>query len=82
MWLHRRSEEPSPTRVACYWAKPKLAGVCKELIKAKDLVKRNSKQAAPLPDNNQFLERIMDEAQREGLDQCFSKCGPLTTGGP
>ncbi|XP_072385673.1 uncharacterized protein [Diabrotica undecimpunctata] len=27
MWLHRRSEEPSPTEVACYWAKSKLSKV-------------------------------------------------------
>lgn len=27
MWLHRRSEEPSPTEVACYWKKSKLSKV-------------------------------------------------------
>ncbi|KAB0802565.1 hypothetical protein PPYR_04751 [Photinus pyralis] len=27
MWLHRRSEEPSPTDVESYWRKSKLAGV-------------------------------------------------------
>ncbi|XP_030757972.1 uncharacterized protein LOC115883713 [Sitophilus oryzae] len=27
MWLHRRSEEPSPTEVACCWAKSKLSKV-------------------------------------------------------
>jgi len=26
MWLHRRSEEPSPTDTICYWKKSKLAG--------------------------------------------------------
>lgn len=27
MWVHRRSEEPAPTDVQCYWKKSKLAGV-------------------------------------------------------
>lgn len=27
MWLHRRSEEPSPTETECYWKKSKLSGV-------------------------------------------------------
>lgn len=26
MWLHRSTEEPSPTDVKCYWKKSKLAG--------------------------------------------------------
>lgn len=26
-WLHRRSEEPSPTEVLCYWKKSKLSNV-------------------------------------------------------
>lgn len=40
MWLHRRSEEPSPTEKKCYWAKPKLAtiGTTTKFIKAKDIV--------------------------------------------
>lgn len=27
MWVHRRSETPSPTEVECYWKKPKLSSV-------------------------------------------------------
>lgn len=27
MWLHRRSEEPAPTEISCYWAKSKLSKV-------------------------------------------------------
>ncbi|XP_050314809.1 uncharacterized protein LOC126749172 [Anthonomus grandis grandis] len=27
VWLHRRSEEPSPTDVACYWSRSKLSRV-------------------------------------------------------
>ncbi|CAG5020930.1 unnamed protein product [Parnassius apollo] len=37
MWLHRRSEEPSPTEKKCYWAKPKLATIGTKFIKAKDM---------------------------------------------
>lgn len=39
-WLHRGSEEPSPTEKKCYWAKPKLAtiGSTMKFIKAKDMV--------------------------------------------
>lgn len=40
MWLHRRSEEESPTEKKFYWAKPKMAtiGTTTKFIKAKDLV--------------------------------------------
>lgn len=27
MWVHRRSEDPSPTEVQCYWKKSVLSGV-------------------------------------------------------
>lgn len=27
MWMHRRTEEPSPTEVTSYWKKPRLSGV-------------------------------------------------------
>ena len=39
MWLHRRSEEPSPTSVVSYWQKPKLSeiGSSIKFILAKDI---------------------------------------------
>ncbi|TGZ52774.1 Uncharacterized protein DBV15_11266 [Temnothorax longispinosus] len=38
MWIHRRSEDPSPTDVQCYWKKPVLAniGTPRQFIEAKD----------------------------------------------
>lgn len=27
MWTHRRSEDPTPTEVACYWRKSRLSGI-------------------------------------------------------
>ena len=27
MWIHRRSEDPAPTEVACYWKKSCLSSV-------------------------------------------------------
>mgnify|MGYP005985508615 CR=1 FL=1 len=29
MWVHRRSEEPAPTEVECYWRKSRLASVAR-----------------------------------------------------
>lgn len=39
--LYRRSEEPSPTSIACYWQKPELSEVGSNIkfIKIKDILK-------------------------------------------
>ncbi|TGZ52775.1 Uncharacterized protein DBV15_11267 [Temnothorax longispinosus] len=38
MWIYRRTEDPSPTDVQCYWKKPVLAnvGTVRQFIEAKD----------------------------------------------
>ncbi|KAK4882184.1 hypothetical protein RN001_005503 [Aquatica leii] len=42
MWTHRRSEDPTPTEVACYWKKSRLSGIGTVLkyIEAEKLTKK------------------------------------------
>lgn len=44
MYIHRKSEERSPTEVECYWKRPKLSGVGTTLkyITAKSMSKKNT----------------------------------------
>lgn len=41
-WIHRRSEQPAPTSIECYWKKPKMAGIgtTVKFIEANKLGKR------------------------------------------
>ncbi|KAL4708297.1 hypothetical protein ACJJTC_007703 [Scirpophaga incertulas] len=56
MWLHRRSEQPACTEIACYWIKPKLSQIGSQLkfIKAKDM---GSKKKSLLGIINTFMFR-------------------------
>ena len=67
MWMHRRSEEPEPTSIECYWKKPRLAQLDKNLstIKAKDLckIKNKNKQTS---DSQIFFSSISEQL-------CFRK---------
>lgn len=46
-WLHRRTEEASPTSVECYWQKPKLAKIGNTIrtILIKDMTGKSTKQS-------------------------------------
>lgn len=80
MWLHRRSEEPACTEVACYWMKPKLSQVGSQLkfMKAKDM--SNTRQPgsstaslAPTDDmmigsNERFLQSVVKKSTELGID--------------
>lgn len=62
-WIHRRTEEPAPTSIACYWKKPKLSevGTSIKYKKILDVVPSGSVAIADHFDKRQetFLERIL-----------------------
>ena len=60
MWVHRRSEEPCPTKVKSYWKRPKLTEIGKSLkcITTKDF---SSKREIPEVDpENRFLNKFIE----------------------
>lgn len=71
MWVHRRSEEPSCTSVACYWQKSKLSkvGSAIKFISAKDLAKENNRVAKDtIPKGNLILDEFFEEAKKRKLE--------------
>lgn len=58
-WLHRRSEEPSPTDVQCYWKKSKLSRTNKEFLKCSDFP---GKIVSPSGLTNNFLSKVVERA--------------------
>lgn len=62
MWLHRRSEEPAPTEVVCYWKKPALShvGSTEKFIKAENIGKKIIQTITALPDTDGFFEEVVD----------------------
>jgi len=73
MWIHRRSEEPAPTSVTCYWKRSTLSsiGTSKKFITAKEL--SNSKQSASQFDNTNFLEKLVGIAKERKLDNQITR---------
>lgn len=61
MWLHRRSEEPAPTSVSCYWKKAVLAqvGTNIKFIKAESIGKPLKKPEIRIPSTAGFLEETV-----------------------
>ncbi|KAL4702604.1 hypothetical protein ACJJTC_016080 [Scirpophaga incertulas] len=76
MWLHRRSEQPACTEIACYWIKPKLSQIGSQLkfIKAKDMgSKKNRFSATSTPScldssNTSFLQSVIEKSTELGID--------------
>lgn len=68
MWVHRRSEEPSCTSVACYWMKSKLSrvGTSLKYMTAKDL----SNGRPSLSSDNGVLEKFLVEGKKRKLNNC------------
>lgn len=62
MWLHRRSEEPAPTEVVCYWKKSSLSQVGSEekFIEATHIGKKLKQTTAIIPDTTGFLEEVIE----------------------
>lgn len=61
MFIHRKSEQQSPTEVECYWKKPRLSGVVTSLrcITAKSLTKKKVETRIQPENSIHFLNSIM-----------------------
>jgi len=74
MWLHRRSSEPSPTEIQCYWRKSVLSSAATS-IKIKTA--QESGYKTPLDesnlDNSNFLSKIVKQAEEKQLDSQLSR---------
>jgi len=70
IWLHRRSSEPSPTEIQCYWRKSVLSSAATS-IKCKT-AQEISEYKTPLDesnlDNSNFLSKIVKQAEEKQLD--------------
>ncbi|KAF5286925.1 hypothetical protein FQA39_LY00458 [Lamprigera yunnana] len=68
MWIHRRSEEPPCTAVACYWKKSKLSRVGSSLkyMTAKEL----SNGPPSLLSNSSVFDKFLDMGRKRKLDNC------------
>lgn len=60
MWLHRRSEEPAPTEVECYWRKSKLAGVGTKL---KFITVKDFGAVPPITRQQSFLDQFIEKSK-------------------
>lgn len=63
MWLHRRSEEPSPTDIECYWRKSILSQVGSSIkfIMVKDF--QSNKEVSTVTKNFNTLEEFVKRTQ-------------------
>ncbi|CAG9570886.1 unnamed protein product [Danaus chrysippus] len=71
MWTHRRSEDPTPTEVACYWKKSRLSGIGTVIkyIEAEKLTKKTSDTLVDnLPDNSTFLQEVIQFAKNHQIN--------------
>lgn len=61
MFIHRKSEQQSPTEEECYWKKPRLSGVGTSLrcITAKSLSKKKVETRIQPENSIHFLNSIM-----------------------
>ncbi|KAJ8963991.1 hypothetical protein NQ314_005203 [Rhamnusium bicolor] len=82
MWLHRRSEEPAPTTVACYWKKPILAqvGSTIKFIKAEALGKPLKKPSIQIPTTTTFLEEVLQMSKKHDYICPFFNHSTLPSG--
>lgn len=83
LWLHRRSSEPAPTSVKCYWKKSKLSqvGSSIKIMPLADMSKRSQKPRN-FPSADNFVDRVIEEiAKRKSNFQltrhCISAQNPL-----
>lgn len=66
MWLHRRSEEPAPTEVVCYWKKAALSQVGSEekFIEAENIGKKTKQYLLTMPDASGFFEAVLEATSK------------------
>lgn len=69
MWVHRRSEEPSPTSVECYWKKSTLSkvGTTLKFIRLEQLCKKRAIKQASKPE---LLQEFLQEAKKRKVQNC------------
>lgn len=62
MWLHRRSEEPAPTTIVCYWKKSVLSqvGSTVKLIKSENIGKALKKTPISSVNTDGFLNEVVE----------------------
>lgn len=62
MWLHRRSEEPAPTSLVCYWRKSVLSkvGTNIKFIKAVDIGRKVKQTVVDVSKSDVFLNEVLD----------------------
>lgn len=72
MWIHRRSEDPAPTEIACYWKKSRLSGVGTALkyVEVKDMgiQKVLRLKETSISDNSTFLSDVLQLAENKQID--------------
>ncbi|XP_050294325.1 uncharacterized protein LOC126734668 [Anthonomus grandis grandis] len=73
MWLHRRSEEPSPTEITCYWAKSKLSkvGTSIKFITLKEFGAKE--ELASDEESTNFLEEVLKRGSETDSDSQLLK---------
>ncbi|XP_061706708.1 uncharacterized protein LOC133517409 [Cydia pomonella] len=63
-WLQKRSAEPSPTSIQCYWTKPSLKRALDKPLMCKDLAKGEVAERGPK--DPLVLKRLRQEATKHG----------------
>ncbi|KAG5867717.1 hypothetical protein JTB14_018479 [Gonioctena quinquepunctata] len=72
MWVHRRSEEPSPTDITSYWMRPQLSavGTSTKVITAADFSKtRGAYHPSTSASATTFMEQIVAIGLREKVPE-------------
>lgn len=78
-WVFRKSDNPSPTEVECYWKKPlmKNVGTTKKFIEVSELCNNRKSPVDPnLPDNlktTAFFNKIVERANAQQTDSQISR---------
>ncbi|XP_043463389.1 uncharacterized protein LOC122510904 [Leptopilina heterotoma] len=72
MWLHRRSEEPSPTSTICYWKKPTLSNAVMSLkyLRLTDIKKPKN---IDFQSDNSFLNKVVEQMKGHNHDCQLSR---------
>lgn len=70
MWVHRRTEDPSPTDVTSYWVRPRLSavGTSKKFIAAADFGASSFSPADSSRSGTSFMEEVLNVGLRENLE--------------
>lgn len=70
MWVHRRTEDLSPTDVTSYWVRPRLSavGTSKKFIAAADFGASSFSPADSSRSGTSFMEEVLNVGLRENLE--------------